>query len=106
MVIEREAGGSIGDPEARKAEFLRKREEYESKAEQVVTLPRPDAQQMRSGKRGPSDLIEYQINPLIEEFQASPEERNDWTAFESAFEESVHQIQMNIRRALNRDSRL
>jgi uncharacterized C2H2 Zn-finger protein len=105
MVVQREAAAVIMDPEARKAEFLRKREEYERKTDQGVNIPRLDAQQMRRVKRGLSDLFEYQINPLIEEFQPSADDWDDWTAFEGAYEESMHEIRMHIMGALNRDPR-
>jgi hypothetical protein len=93
----------MADPAARRAEFMRKREEYEQMTEGGVNIPRLDAQQMRKIQRGLNDLFEHEINPLIEEFALMQDDWDGWVAFEGAYEESMHLIRKHIMRELNRD---
>jgi hypothetical protein len=60
---------------------------------------------MRKIKTGLEDLIKYEINPLMTEFQPDPGDWNGWCAFESSYEESMHKIRIHILQALNRDTR-
>jgi hypothetical protein len=93
------------DREGRRTQFKRKRDEYLRRMERGVNIPRLNKEQMRKIKTGLEDLIKYEINPLMTEFQSDPGDWDGWCAFEDAYEESMHKVRIHILQALNRDTR-
>jgi hypothetical protein len=93
------------DREGRRAQFIRKRDEYLRQIERGVNIPRLNKEQMRKIKMGLEDLFKYEIDPLVTEFQPDPGDWDGWCVFEGIYEESMHKIRIYILKALNRDTR-
>jgi hypothetical protein len=73
--------------------------------EREINIPKLNKEQMREIKTGLEDLLKYEINPPMTEFQPDPGDWDGWCAFEGAYEESMHKIRIHILQALNRDTR-
>jgi hypothetical protein len=85
-------------------EFRRKWEERCRNTAQAVIISEMSPAEMQKVKEGLVDLFKTEINSLMKEFPLTPNDRENWLAFEGAYEEAMHRLRLHIMRALKRKS--
>jgi hypothetical protein len=95
--VQRDQEGQASvDRGGRRPQLIRKRDECQRQMERRVNTPRLNKEQMPKIKTGLDDLVKYEIDPLITEFQLGPADWDEWCAFEGAHEALTHNIRTHI----------
>jgi hypothetical protein len=88
----------------KRAEFIKKKEQYKINISRRVTIPQLNAYQMRQVKAGLSYLFRRELNPVLEEMMSRTDKHGEWAGFERTYEQCRHRIREHILLAIRRDS--
>jgi hypothetical protein len=88
----------------KRAEFIRKKEQYERNISRGMSIRKLNAYQMRRVEKDLSGLFRGELNLILEEMMPRSDEHREWAEFERPYEECMHRIREHILLAIGRDS--